>query len=449
MAFTFFYTKLRNMELSVSRKNNQINAFVINLLMEQKFLINGGRKLSGEIYVGGAKNSFLPIMCACALAEGEFCLKNYVNLLDIDAMCEILGVLNCKTVVSSGELYVNSKNIKNTKITYDLTQKLRASIILLGALLSKFRFAEIAYPGGCNIGTRPIDIHLSGLREFGVKIVEKHGYIYCFGENMHCANVVLPFQSVGATESLMMAAVLLDGTSTIKNVAKEPEVVDLQNFLNKMGAKVSGAGTDEITIVGVKKLHGCEHFVMSDRIVAGTYLLATAICGGEVAVLGSPASHNESLLNFLSQTACKIDAQGDKIILRADKRLLSIPHIMTRPFPFFPTDLQSPMLVLQAVSDGVSLIEETLFENRFQMACELKKMNAQISVNGRTALVKGVEKLYGADVFASDLRSGAGLVLAGLKAEGYTTVHNIEYIDRGYEKLEEKFSLLGADMTRV
>lgn len=421
----------------------------INKVMEEKFLINGGTKLVGEIKTDGAKNAFLPILAGCVLAEDEFCLNNYVNLSDLLCMREILAVLYCKTSSDDGSVFVDTRNIKNAKISFELTQKVRASIFLLGPLLSKFRSAVMAFPGGCNIGSRPIDIHINGLKSFGARIVERHGYIYCYGENMHSAQIRLSFPSVGATESLMMCATLLDGESVLKNCAKEPEIIDLQNFLNKMGAKVSGAGTDTIKIVGVKHLHGCEYDVMGDRIVAGTYLLAAATCGGDVTVFGTKSLHNESLISFLKQTACQIDTFDDKIRLKADKRLSSILNIQTMPYPNFPTDLQSQMMVLQTVSDGVSVIGENVFENRFAVACELNKMGADIAINGKTALVRGVEKLYGADVFSTDLRAGAALVIAGMKAEGYTTVHNGQIIDRGYEKIEDKYKLLGADITRI
>lgn len=405
--------------------------------------------MHGKIKVDGAKNAFLPIMAASVLCDGQIQLDNYVALSDLDWMREILKTLNIQTEAWQNFLYIDTKNIENNKISHELTQKVRASIFILGALLGRFRSAVIAYPGGCNIGTRPIDLHIKGFKALGARIIEKHGYIYCHGENLKAGKVFLDFPSVGATESLMMCACLLDGETTLKNVAKEPEIVDLQNFLNAMGAKVFGAGTDTITIVGVEKMHGAKFKVMPDRIVAGTYLLATAICGGDVLVDGAILSHNESLISFLKQTACQIETFNDKIRLKANKRLSSIDKIETLPFPFFPTDLQSQMMVLQSVSKGVCLLQENLFENRFGVVPELKKMGADIVVKNRTALIKGVEKIYGADVFATDLRAGASLVLAGMKAEGYTTVHNIGFIDRGYEKIEEKYKLLGADIKRI
>ncbi len=416
--------------------------------MDEKLKIYGGKKLCGQVEVDASKNAFLPILIASTLCDGEVCLKNYVNLTDLENMRLILEVLNVKTTLNGRELYINTAGIENNKITHELSNRVRASISFLGALLGRFRGGVIAYPGGCKIGSRPIDIHLKSFRALGVRMIERHGYIYCHGQNMKAGRVVLDFPSVGATESLMMCACLLDGESVFVNVAKEPEIVDLQNFLNSMGAKVSGAGTDCIRVEGVKKLHGTEFSVMPDRIVAGTYLLAVATCGGDCEIKNAFAKHNESLISFLRQSACQIDVFDDKIRLKADKRLSSIEKIQTMPYPYFPTDLQPQMMVLQSVSRGVSLIQENLFENRFGAIPELRKMGADIVVKDRTACVVGVETLYGADVYACDLRAGVALVNAGLKAEGYTTVNNVEFIDRGYEKIEEKLKLLGANIER-
>lgn len=417
--------------------------------MEEKLLINGGTTLCGEVKVEGAKNALLPLLAATVLSEDEYQISNYVDLEDLKNMREILSLLGVETKSSGNEIFINSKHIKNTKITHELTQKLRASIFTLGALLGKFRKAEIAYPGGCQIGSRPIDIHIKGFKALGAKVVEKHGYIYCNGENLKAGEVLLDFPSVGATESLMMCACLLDGETTLKNVAKEPEIVDLQNFLVAMGANIIGAGSDCIKIVGVKKMHGCAYKAIPDRIVAGTYILATAVCGGNVLVDGAIFEHNQSLISFLKQTACQIETYNDKIRVKANKRLSSIENIETKPFPFFPTDLQSQMLVLQSVSSGVSIIQENMFENRYGIVPELKKMGADIVLKGKTALVKGVDTLFGADVCASDLRAGAGLVIAGMKAEGYTTISNAWLIDRGYKNIEERYNSLGADIKRI
>lgn len=426
----------------------KILAFSYIEIMEDKLIINGGRKLFGEIRVEGAKNGILPILAGVVLCDGEIELENFVDISDVRCMREILKLLNISTFDAGSTLYINTKDIKNEKITHDLTQKVRASIFLMGALLGRFRKVSIAFPGGCKIGARPIDIHLKGFKTLGVKIVERHGYIYCNASDIKSGEVVLDFPSVGATESLMMCACLVKGKTKLFGVAKEPEIVCLQDFLNKMGAKISGAGTDCIEIVGVKKLHGGRFKVIPDRIVAGTYLLAVATCGGDVTVKGALAKHNEALVSFLKQTACQIDVFSDKIRLKADKRLLSIDKIQTLPYPFFPTDLQPQMMVLQSVSKGASAIQENIFESRFALVPELNKMGANIVVKDRTAFVKGVEKLYGADVSASDLRAGAGLVIAGMKAEGYTTISNVQYVDRGYEEIEKKFSSLGADIKR-
>lgn len=417
--------------------------------MEEKLLINGGTTLCGEVKVEGAKNALLPLLAATVLSEDEYQILNYVDLEDLKNMREILSLLGVETKSSSNEIFINSKHINNTKITHELTQKLRASIFILGALLGKFKKAEIAYPGGCQIGARSIDIHINGFKALGAKVVEKHGYIYCNGENLKSGEVLLDFPSVGATESLMMCACLLDGETTLKNVAKEPEIVDLQNFLVAMGANIIGAGSDCIKIVGVKKMHGCAYKAIPDRIVAGTYILATAVCGGNVLVDGAIFEHNQSLISFLKQTACQIETYNDKIRVKANKRLSSIENIETKPFPFFPTDLQSQMLVLQSVSSGVSIIQENMFENRYGIVPELKKMGADIVLKGKTALVKGVDTLFGADVCASDLRAGAGLVIAGMKAEGYTTISNAWLIDRGYKNIEERYNSLGADIKRI
>jgi len=415
----------------------------------EKLFVKGEKQLFGQVKVDGSKNAFLPILAGCVLCDGQVELSNFVDIADVRCMCEILNTLSISTQIDKDKVLVNTKQIENLKITHELTKKVRASIFLLGALLGRFREAVIAYPGGCKIGARPIDIHLKGFRDLGAKIIERHGYIYCHGQNLKAGNIELSFPSVGATESLMMCACTLDGVTTIKNVAKEPEIVDLQNFLNAMGANVHGAGTDTLIIEGVKKFHSTKYSVMPDRIVAGTYLLAAATCGGDILLDGAIAQHNEALLSFLKQTACQIDVQSDRIRLKADKRLSSISNVQTGPYPLFPTDLQPQMMVLQSVSDGVCHLTENVFENRFGLVPELVKMGADIAVDGRIAHIVGKEKLYGADVYASDLRAGASLVIAGLVAEGYTTIYNAEYIDRGYEKIEEKFGLLGADIQRI
>lgn len=417
--------------------------------MSEVFLMRGGRLLSGEIEVEASKNAYLPILASSILCDGEVTFTNTPKFLDIENMCEILKELNVKISRDGNFLSLNTEGVKNEKITYEKTSKLRASIFLLGALIGKFRQAIISYPGGCKIGTRPIDLHLKAFRSLGVKIVEKHGYIYCNAQNIKAGNVVFSFASVGATESLMMCATLLDGETTLYNVAKEPEIEELARFLNFMGAKIYGAGTDVIKIVGVKKLHSCEFTVFPDRIIAGSHIILGALCGKNMVIKNFRKENNQFLLNILKETACEFRVKNDMINISAMGKFPSCKFVETLPYPFFPTDLQPQFMVMQTLSSGTCVIKENLFENRFNHIPELTKMGADILVKDRLAIVSGVEKLFGADVYASDLRAGAGLVIAGLMAEGYTTLHNIELIDRGYENLEEKYQQLGAEIKRV
>lgn len=417
--------------------------------MDEVFLIRGGKTLSGEIEVEASKNAYLPILASSILCDGKVTFTNVPEFSDIDNMCDILKILNVKVSRKNNYLSLNTESVVNTKISHELTAKLRASIFLLGALLGKFRQAIISYPGGCKIGTRPIDIHLKAFRSLGVKIVEKHGYIYCNASNMKAGKVVFPSVSVGATESLMMCATLLEGETTLYNVAKEPEIKELEKFLNSLGADIRGAGTDTIKITGVKKLHSGEFTVFPDRIIAGTQLILGALCGKNMTISNFRREDNQFLLNILKESACDFKLKNDKIIVTAQGRYPSYKFVETLPFPYFPTDLQPQLMVLETLSKGTSVIKENLFENRFNHVMELTKMGADILVKDRLAIISGVEKLFGADVYSSDLRAGAGLVIAGLMAEGYTTVHNIHFIDRGYEKLEEKYQNLGAEIKRM
>ena len=417
--------------------------------MDEVFLIRGGKTLSGEIEVEASKNAYLPILASSILCDGKVTFTNVPEFSDIDNMCDILKILNVKVSRKNNYLSLNTESVVNTKISHELTAKLRASIFLLGALLGKFRQAVISYPGGCKIGTRPIDIHLKAFRSLGVKIVEKHGYIYCNASNMKAGKVVFPSVSVGATESLMMCATLLEGETTLYNVAKEPEIKELEKFLNSLGADIRGAGTDTIKIRGVKKLHSGEFKVFPDRIIAGTQLILGALCGENMTISNFRREDNQFLLNILKESACDFKLKNDKIIVTAQGRYPSYKFVETLPFPYFPTDLQPQLMVLETLSKGTSVIKENLFENRFNHVMELTKMGADILVKDRLAIISGVEKLFGADVYSSDLRAGAGLVIAGLMAEGYTTVHNIHFIDRGYEKLEEKYQNLGAEIKRM
>lgn len=415
-----------------------------------KFIINGGKKLNGTISVPTAKNTMLPILAGCVLVDGEVILKHYPKFTDVIKMTNIIEDLGADCTVIKSSLKVNADKISKYVITSEKASELRSSIFTLGALLGRFKKAKVAYPGGCAIGARPIDLHLKGLETLGCKIIEKHGYIYCDGGSMKGADVHLDFPSVGATENILMAACCINGITHIYNPAKEPEIIDLQNFLNKCGADIQGAGTDVITISGVNKLlHGCTYIPIGDRIIAGTYAIATAMTGGDVTIKNIDFRNILSLIYKLRQMGCQVYTKSKSIRVINDSRCNCINKIETMPFPGFPTDLQAQMMALQSVSNGTCILVENLFESRFKHVGELIKMGAKIMVQDRSALIVGVDKLYGADVYASDLRAGACLVIAGLVAEGYTTVNNIEYIDRGYLSLEKDLRLLGADIVRA
>ncbi len=416
----------------------------------EKFLINGGKKLFGEVEISASKNSYLPILAGCILVDDKVVLKNYPDYSDINSMFEILMNLGANIdFIENKTIVVDGSVIKDCEVPSNLASLVRSSIFTLGALLGRFKKAKIAYPGGCEIGARPIDIHLAGFRSLGVKIIERHGYIYCDGSQMKPAKILLDFPSVGATESLMMASVFLKGETILQNCAKEPEIVDLQNFLNKMGANIIGAGSEIIKIRGVDALKGGKFEPIPDRILTGTIACAVAMCGGEVIIKNANYSHIETVLAKMDNFACQVKLDCDNIIIRADGRPKSLGKIETSPYPGVPTDLQAPLLTLQTVSEGSCMIVENLFESRYKHVPELLKMGADIQIKDRIAIVRGVEKLYGAEVFGADLRGTAGLVLAGLVAEGYTTVRNIHHIDRGYEKIENIFSKLGADIKRI
>jgi len=410
--------------------------------------IEGGEKLYGECEISSAKNSLLPILAGSIMCDGQVVLNKCAYYIDVEYMIKILASLGAEYADIDGDLFLNLKDADKFFVDESYTKKVRSSIFMLGPLLSRFGKAKVAYPGGCNIGIRPIDLHLKGLRELGVKIEEKHGYIICDGKNMKPATIHLDFPSVGATENLMMASVFLNGKTTITNVAKEPEIVDLQNFLNKMGARVGGAGTSTIEVIGVDKLNSTKFQPIPDRIITGTYIIACAMAGGTIYLKNTLLEHNQALVSNLRQAGLKISQKKGVTKVSCAGKLKSIPQISTMPYPGFPTDLQSQTLTLQTISKGTSVISENLFETRYKMCTELIKMGADITLKDKTAIVKGVSKLYGANVIASDLRGGAGLVLAGLSADGYTTVEEAHHIDRGYFKIENDLSKLGAKITR-
>lgn len=414
-----------------------------------KFLINGGKKLFGEIEIPSAKNSYLALMAACILVDGKICLHKYPSFVDTENMCKILSHLGIEIKKEEDNLIVDSSSIKYFCLPHELTSLVRSSIFTLGAIIGRFKKAKIAYPGGCEIGARPIDIHIDGLKKLGVKIIERHGYIYCDASQMHSASITLDFPSVGATENLVMASVLCKGTTNLYNCAKEPEIVDLQNFLNVMGAKVSGAGTDKITVEGVTSLHSGNYTPITDRIIAGTYLIATAMCGGEVTLKSIKPAYMQSFISKMEQSACQIELCYDSIKVSSRGKLKALQKVETSVYPGIPTDLQAQIMAMQCVSQGSCMIVENLFESRFKHVPELIKMGADVFVKDRVAIVKGVDTLFGADVCGTDLRGTAALVLAGLVAKGYTTVSNIHHVDRGYNHIEQDLLKLGADIKRV
>ena len=415
----------------------------------ENFFICGGNKLNGTLNISTSKNAVLPILAGCILCDKQIILHKFPKYDDTKNMLNILQNLGAKYFYQDDSVIIDCSSIDKCEISIELASKIRSSFFSLGAILSRFKKAKVAYPGGCNIGTRPIDLHIKGLQSLNVKIEEKHGYIFCDATNILSGEVHLDFPSVGATENIIMASVFSKGTTTIYNAAKEPEIEDLQNFINAMGGKVCGAGTSTITIEGVKKLHGITYTPISDRIITGTYLIACAAASGKVCLTNTNPNHNTALISKLKQSGCKMQIKNDKITLEATHRLKSISKIETLPYPGFPTDLQSQILTLQTISKGTSVIIENLFETRFKIYTELTKMGADIIVKDRMALINGVKALYGANVTAPDLRSGAGLIIAGICAEGYTTINDIYHIDRGYLKIENDLNLLGADIKRL
>ena len=419
------------------------------VLYLDKYIINGGKKLGGRLRVHGAKNAVLPIMAATVLS-GDVCrVYDCPELSDVKNTINILNTLGCNVNFEDGILTVDSSEINNWEIPEDMMREMRSSIIFMGALAGKMGRARLCAPGGCELGNRPIDIHLKSLRELGVEIREENGFIEINCERMHPGDIHLSFPSVGATENVMMAAVGLHGTTLVHNAAREPEIVDLQNFLCAMGAKVSGAGTHTIAIEGVKRLHGVAYTPMPDRIVAGTLLAAAAATGGNVRLRNVPVQDLYAVFAKLREMGCIIDEEVDAVTLHAPERLRAFHQLQTQPHPGFPTDMQVQMLALAVRAQGTSVVVENVFENRFTHAGDLNRMGADVMVNGRTAIVKGVDRLYGARVAARDLRGGAALTIAGLQAEGETLVEHVELIDRGYDKLEQMLSALGADVCRT
>ncbi|MFM1650505.1 UDP-N-acetylglucosamine 1-carboxyvinyltransferase [Brevibacillus sp. B_LB10_24] len=415
----------------------------------ETFTIEGGRPLSGTLRIHGAKNAALPILAATVLAEGQFHIYDVPHLKDIDVMLQILTALGAKASHVDGCVSLDTTSISVTHVPDDLMGLMRSSIFLMGPLLSRFGEVTISRPGGCVIGERRIDLHLSGLTALGAKIEEVDGYTTFRTKQLRGNNIFLSFPSVGATENLMMAAVLAKGTTRICNAAREPEIVDLQSFLNAMGARVRGAGSDTIEIVGVPRLRTVSYRIIPDRIVTGTHVLAVGVAQGHIQLTNTMPEHLTALIEIARNCGVEIKTYHDIMEIKSTTRPRAIDRIITQPFPGFPTDLQAQMMVFLAQARGISMIKETIFEGRFKHVNELTRMGASIFVDLGTAFIRGVNKLYGAAVEATDLRAGAALVLAGLGAEGVTTIEQVHHIDRGYERLEWQLQQLGADIQRT
>jgi UDP-N-acetylglucosamine 1-carboxyvinyltransferase len=414
-------------------------------------IIRGGKRLSGKVKVNGAKNAVLPIIAASILAsEGECRIADAPPLDDVDTISQVLKALGAEIHYQDETVYINAVQVHQCVAPYELIRKMRASFLVMGPLLARMGYARIALPGGCAIGTRPIDQHLKGFEAMGAEIDLGQGYIEARtnGSKLKGAKIYLDVASVGATENIMMAASLADGVTTIENAAKEPEIVDLANFLNAMGAKIRGAGTGLIRIEGVDKLHGVTHTVIPDRVEAGTYMIAAAITQSDVYIEGAIADHLAPLISKLQEMGVLIDIEENGVRVRSSGKLKSV-DIKTLPYPGFPTDMQAQMMALMLTSDGTSIITETVFENRFMHVEEFKKMNAQIRVDGRSAVIRGNTSLLGADLQASDLRAGAALVLAALVADGESRITGLHHLDRGYVDIAGKLQRLGADVERT
>jgi UDP-N-acetylglucosamine 1-carboxyvinyltransferase len=413
----------------------------------EAIVVTGGRAISGSVRVGGAKNSALKLMAASLLAPGVTTLRNVPDISDVALMAEVLERLGAHVVRTDHTLTIDATTLTSHEAPYELVVKMRASTCVLGSLVGRLGRAHVAMPGGCNIGSRKVDMHIRGLMELGVEISTEHGYIDAEGSAIG-AHVVLEFPSVGATENLLMAAVTASGTTVIDNAAREPEIVDLAHFLSEMGGHLEGVGSPTITIEGVETLHATDHSIVGDRIEAGTYLIAGAIDSGPVTVNGFDPSHLDVVLGKLEQAGCDLEIGGDSVTISRRGPIAAV-DIQTLPYPGFPTDLQAPFMAMMALASGDSVVTENVFENRFMFADEIARMGADIRIDGHHALIRGVRALSAAPVRCPDLRGGAALVLAGLAAEGRTVVTDIFHVDRGYEGFVDKLRSLGADVARV
>ena len=416
----------------------------------QKIIVTGGARLEGEVRISGAKNAVLPILCATLLADAPVRITNVPRLHDVLTTAKLLAGLGAGVVHEGDAMTVDPRSVNSRLAPYELVKTMRASVLVLGPLLAKFGDAEVSLPGGCAIGSRPVDLHIKGLQALGAEISVDHGFIKARSAGrLKGARHVFELVSVGATENVLMAAALAEGTTVLENAAMEPEIVDLADCLNAMGAKIEGAGTARITIEGVQKLSGCEHAVVADRIETGTFLVAAAMTGGHVTATHARPDTLDAVLDKLREAGADIETDGDRIVLDMHGKRPRAVNITTAPHPAFPTDMQAQFMAMNCMAEGVGVINETIFENRFMHVNELLRLGADIRIEGHTAIVRGVEKLSGAPVMATDLRASASLILAGLVAQGDTVIDRIYHLDRGYENIEAKLGALGARIRRV
>ncbi|MFH2046301.1 MAG: UDP-N-acetylglucosamine 1-carboxyvinyltransferase [Pseudomonadota bacterium] len=413
-----------------------------------KILVEGGHPLSGEVKISGAKNAALPILISSLLVDGSCTYSNVPDLMDIKSTKDLLINLGVKVEMEGNTVKLDAGGLNNYEAPYELVRKMRASILVLGPLVARLKKARVSLPGGCSIGARPINLHLKGLAALGAKVDLVHGYVEASADVLRGAEFYFDTVSVTGTENLMMAAVLADGITTLRNVAREPEVVALADVLNKMGAKIEGIGTSVLTITGVPSLKPVSTPIIPDRIEAGTFMVAAALTGGDIEIVDCEPTHLESVIHKLRLIGSDISIEGNSIRVKGGEKISSI-DIKTMPYPGFPTDMQAQFMVLMSVAKGFSVITETIFENRFIHVSELKRMGANIKISGNTAMITGVPKLMGAPVMATDLRASASLILAGLVASGTTEVNRVYHLDRGYEAIEKKFAALGAKINRV